>query len=1302
MKKLFKTSLLIVSILICIVCIAVPAGFLYLNSNSAARYIQTKVNALIPGSLLWQKHHVSLFRGEIDFQKIALNGKNNEEIVTADRFFVKLSLPALMKKRVDISALALERPCITLKADSNGVLNVTSAFVDPDAVQKEYAKDTSKANNPYNILIRKFTLDSAAVSFSTGNGEITINTEGISIEASGNLLTRHLALDLQISSASLSVNSIAFELNDCNLKATIDEDRIEPLSLNLSSATSKLSLNGRIDSIFTKPAIFSSLSIHADLEELRQSLQLKQPYSGDVVLDLTVQGAPGNPEAALRVEYGGGTIAGTSIDNARASIALLDRVAHIDTLDVTAASGSVQLLGDVDLRETFQSSFLDSVSNFDKLSYNAEVKLNQISLQKLAGMPDGLKGSLSSTISLKGAGVRPDKLDGSLSLSVSADDFLSKGAPSPVDANITGDVVFGQGITTVHHLTATIGGSPLHARGTIDYNTQTIDASVSLDTTDLDKLLALAGIDSIGGKITLNADFSGPLSNPSAECSIGAGDLIYGNYTVGDITAAAALDSSGKVTLSTLSLKNNETRLQATGSIKLFKEGTLQAQKNPLIDAVIGKSTIFIEDFIDGIHARVVLDAHIHGSPKNLQGEISVQGNSIDFGVQRLEEISLSALLDSQRIVLQPLTVTVAPPHSTSITGWISFDKHYNLALSCPTLPMQSIDAIADSIGLDGVVSIDLSGNGTFKDPAATGTIRVSNIMVQEKAVHDITLNIDFHNQLATVEGKSDFSLTGLYVVPDKEFTVTSQFDRTELAPYFALANQKNLHGTVTGILNASGQTDDLEHVQATLDVSHCAVFQKEIKAVTTKNLLVTLTGDRISIPPAHITLLKNGSLSVSGDGAIDGELDFNLAADIPLSLAGLFTEDFSNAEGNVSINAALKGSRTEPDLRAKILLTDIAFPVTSISQKLHNGAGSITVTPTQITIDTISGKLSEGSFAGTGTIDLDSLKPVQMAFKSSLQNVLIQVPDMLDILVNASLIAEGSPDTAAIRGEIEMLEGLYYKDVVIDLLGGIGKKKRKIKKEPEEISAPFLRNMNFDVNLKSRKLFIVENNIAQMEINPDLQLVGSINRPVINGRVNVSSGTLSYLRKTFTVQRGIIDFLNPYAIETTIDIEGSIDIRQWHIVLNTTGSPDELVFTLSAVPELEHEDIISLLALGKTTYEINRGDLMSSTSSSEQLLAQLIDATLSQGIKEATGLDVFDIKTGSNNGSKSSNAIQVTVGKELTKRLTTKYLVETQKGELTQRAIVEYKILENLLLQTFSDDDGNFGGETQFKWEFR
>ena len=90
---------------------------------------------------------------------------------------------------------------------------------------------------------------------------------------------------------------------------------------------------------------------------------------------------------------------------------------------------------------------------------------------------------------------------------------------------------------------------------------------------------------------------------------------------------------------------------------------------------------------------------------------------------------------------------------------------------------------------------------------------------------------------------------------------------------------------------------------------------------------------------------------------------------------------------------------------------------------------------------------------------------------------------------------------------------------------------------------------------------------------------------------------------------------------------------------------------------------------------------------------------TLSDDIKDATGLDTVEVTTGGEDGL---DAVNVTLGKDLSKRMTVKYATESKDGKVIQRAIAEYKFLEHILFSGSQDTEGVFGGEVKFRIEFR
>ncbi len=313
-----------------------------------------------------------------------------------------------------------------------------------------------------------------------------------------------------------------------------------------------------------------------------------------------------------------------------------------------------------------------------------------------------------------------------------------------------------------------------------------------------------------------------------------------------------------------------------------------------------------------------------------------------------------------------------------------------------------------------------------------------------------------------------------------------------------------------------------------------------------------------------------------------------------------------------------------------------------------------------------------------------------------------IMIPDTLETRLSAELDISGTPKKFLISGDIQMLEGKYYKDVHLNLIESLGKKSREEDLITSEIPCPFLKNMEFDITIRYREPFVIDNNMALLAIKPDFRIYGSVNQPLISGRAEVESGgTVYFQKKEFNVKKGVFDFINPYKIEPTIDMQSEVMVRKWTIFLNVFGTPDNLKFNFSSDPSEREEDIVSLLVSGKTTQELIARESDSSLSPG-QMLADVLSETVQKQIKDATGLDVVKLEYTEAKEPEESDEVKVFVGKELSRRVTVKYGVQTKNAKVIQQVITEYKFLEKLLMNTFQDTEGNFGGGLQFRFEFR
>jgi len=415
---------------------------------------------------------------------------------------------------------------------------------------------------------------------------------------------------------------------------------------------------------------------------------------------------------------------------------------------------------------------------------------------------------------------------------------------------------------------------------------------------------------------------------------------------------------------------------------------------------------------------------------------------------------------------------------------------------------------------------------------------------------------------------------------------------------------------------------------------------------------------------------------------------------------------DMSVSDIEIRVNAPADQAQRLDELGRDMIvaaLDGIRLHAPQLLPYIHDFSGQLLVSPTEMTLENCQGLVGDGQFTVTATVGLHNFKPTTFTGAINTDALPIDVPDTLEMLIRAHIDLKGTPERVNVTGEMVLLDGLFYKHMDLGLIsidGKAGRKTRKNSPAPASEGSGMLDRLALDVAIKHRHPLVIDNNLALLSLKPSLRLNGTAATPLVSGRAAVDSGTIMFEDKEFEITRGVIDFINPHKIEPTIDLTAELELREWIISLGVSGVPNDLQVSLRSEPPEEHGDILSLLAFGKTMQELTGGDGQS--TSTKQILADLLADSMSGSLKDATGLDTIELKYTEGNGKDSQDSIDVTVGKELSRQIAVKYGVETMDGETVQRVTTEYKFLENLLMNAFQNTRGNYGGELQYRLEFQ
>lgn len=805
----------------------------------------------------------------------------------------------------------------------------------------------------------------------------------------------------------------------------------------------------------------------------------------------------------------------------------------------------------------------------------------------------------------------------------------------------------------------------------------------------------------IKGTVDGRLQVDGALDALTADLALTATELSNDAVTIGDVDSRMRL-RQGTVFIDRLQLSNKNSALQAGGSIKLLNPEKLELLENPLVDVTAETAHLDPADFVDSARGDFSFTAALQGSFTEPVGRITLTGRQANMAGQSLEELAIDARFKNKRLWLDQLLAVLAPGQQIKGGGSVGIDKTLDLFLQSTPISVASIQQLQEVFPGKGMLKLNVTAKGKVDNPDVNGELLLSDIVVNDQRMEDGRFDFSLHDMLAKLTGKLNFDMLGSYDLKKGDFSGRLLFDNTETAGYFKIAGQPDLHGTLSGQVQARGNIKDAAGASVQVDLHALQLLFKEVTLLQSNRIAMQLADRHLTVPPFELALLSSGKLKMQGDARLGGSLNMQVDGRIPLAAAKYFSDELSDATGNLILQGRVTGSTADPLIDGHLDMENIGMTVPGLVQKLHDLNGSIVMTPAEIRIDKLKGFLDTGSFALNGTIAHEQFTPTAVNLGLKANTLPVEVADTLSMLLNADINITGKNRLAGVKGEIVLLEGVYYKDIEINLLEMATDRKRAVAPSAKPASLPYFDTVKLDIQVKNRQPFYVQNNLADLEINPDLRVVGDLSRPIIGGRALVKSGTITFKKKTFEVTKGVIDFVNPYRTEAAIDIESETTIRNWTITLAIKGSPDNLDFKFSSVPAESDSDILSLILFGRTGQELVGGE-GGSKRSNAQIMAEMIADTFGEDIKKKTGFDILQLETGD---GQDTAGTKVTVGKNLSDRLTVKYAAEyatgAGDGAVVQRAIAEYKLLERILLSGFQDNQGVFGGELMFRVEFR
>ncbi|MCC6544940.1 MAG: translocation/assembly module TamB domain-containing protein [Nitrospirae bacterium] len=1228
---------------------------IYLEREYLTRIIEQKVLHIVEDSIgrriTFSDSQINLFPFYWNLNNTYMTEKDDGKVLlTAKETRVYLSLANLLSKRVHIGNIRLVEPSLTIRRYPDGSMNIAGLF--PDTPKTGWVVKIEKIQ----VVKGRIRIDDQLKERDVllTNSEGFVYPDLVRKEVTTDLSATGDYRDPYISKKKLNVKGVlVFVAKEKKL------ERVKIRKINISSAGGS--------NVYGEGYIRGD-----DYVELtgNMSILLK-----DIASDI-----PGKKDLIGKVTFKGG-IRG-----------MLPQPAVEGTVDAEEVAYDGVKYGKVRGRLLWEDDLL-SLSGLKGHVLGGDIDGN-ISIRQSDGTP-------SYTVNIKGKAVEPYAPLSRYLPGVTAS-IDEKGT---VNAEIS---VNGSG----HDM------DEIEARGWLTYKDESQDLSVS---GQLNKGLNLSagftgGLRDIAsylhipyfplhGPASLSGDVSGNMEKPVVSGIITMPEGIVNGVAFDSITADISL-SGGNLTLKPVVFRKMDAVYSVTGTIKFRSPGF----KDPYFD-LGGDITLGIPKDISAIfYKEIPVDMKASGRIK-FAGEAHDFSGSADMNVstfsvygQKFDSGHVAVSLTTERVIFDKVKVERSD-ESVVGSGWIEYSGEskgtFHAELDSQQFNLQNWEILKSTFSsVSGAGTFSVKGSGKLSAPVLEAVINVPHLMINGTDTGQTQLTVSKSGDELKLSGKlMDIDYKGTVGWNrDAPFEIFAQIKNSSLNTFLLLFKPslaRDITATVTGEFTLKGLLSDLKTLDAKALISEFTANYGEYSVENDGDLQFSIQEGRLSLDIVRFKG-EGTSLGMIGTISLHGESNVFTNGEADLRLLSLFTPEIKYSRGKMFIAFLMSGDLKNPAIQGGLVIKDGTLRSNTLKQTLEGAELSLFFNGREIVLESMSGRLGGGTVNVTGKVTTEDFVVKEFGFVLEIADAIFRYPEGLTTKIDGTLVFQGTPESKGLKGEINLEKASYERNISIRSLIFELRKKKANNEQP----LPFIGNTDINIYITGKKDLWINNNIAKLPYEVDLILKGTIDHPLLFGRMEALDGTFIFNRNDFKVISASLDFVSPDSINPVIDLHASTEVRGYLIDMRLSGTTDRVDLSLSSDPSLSETDILALLTTGQTASEAS--DTLAEVGAFEAtaFLAAPIQEKLEETLSDFIKVDRFQVDPYYSNSTSSAGA-RLTVGKRL---MDDRLYVTYTTGLTTVEELIklEYLLSRNVFLVGERDELGRVSGDIKFRFEFK
>jgi len=639
--------------------------------------------------------------------------------------------------------------------------------------------------------------------------------------------------------------------------------------------------------------------------------------------------------------------------------------------------------------------------------------------------------------------------------------------------------------------------------------------------------------------------------------------------------------------------------------------------------------------------------------------------------------------------------------------GSYTFSTHaLGLNLSGSNFDLARIPPLqAHRVSVDGRMDFTAEASGTLEHPALNAKIGLRDLAFDHEVAGDYTFDAVTQGSELQVSGQSQFKTAELNIDGtiqlrgDWPSTTTLHFNHLDVdsAVSTYLKGRVTGHSAVSGDLQLRGPLRNPRQLELIGTLNDFSADVENIKVRNNGPISFAVSDQLLKIQ--QFRLIGEGTdLTVGGMAQLNGEqaLDLRAQGHANLLLIHSFNPDFTTS-GEVAVDLAVGGTVHKPTAQGRLQITNGSIAYSDLPSALSALNGSAVFNQDKLQIETLTAHVGGGNvtFGGYATAYNH-----QLNFNLTLQtqDVRLRYPPGVSSMANADLRWAGTAAASVVSGDVTVTKLAVTPG--FDFGAGLA---RSAQSSALPQTNPLLNRIRMDVRIVTTPELQMQTAVVRLSGDADLHLQGTLAKPVLLGRADITEGQVYFNGTKYRMERGEVNFVNPVTTTPVLDLQASTHVRDYDITVNLNGGLDKLNLTYHSEPPLPVADIINLLALGQTQQQSAQlqqsGQSPFAQQASSAILTEALNSAIGNRTRSLFGISHIRVDPQGLNTATSptTSAPAVTIEQQVKDNLTLTYT--TNVSQTSQQIIqAEYNVTRNVSILALRDYNGVISFEVRIR----